>query len=203
MLMQTGQDSLAYVWMRKAYDKDTTHIEILRAIGDTLSRKGKYKDAANAYQYVITKVGQPSSIDYFQLGKSLYYAATYDSTVTDSMKSKLYTRADSAFIKLIDVAPTYIPGYLFRVRINVYYKDTSAVTGAAEIVADSLIEKLKKDTVSAARYKREYMDSYKYLAVLYIKKNNLTKGREYLIKAREIDPADTQTLELLKSLEGH
>jgi tetratricopeptide (TPR) repeat protein len=202
MLMQTGQDSLAYIWMRKAYNKDTSHIEILGAIADSLSKKGKYKDAAIAYQYKISKSYPPSAADYFQLGRSYYNAATYDTTQADSSKSKLYNLADTAFVKLINVAPTYIPGYLFRVRINVYYKDTAATTGSAEAICDSFITKLKKDTVSAAKYKREYNDSYKYLAVLYIKKNNLEKGREYLMKAREVDPADTQTIELLKSLQG-
>lgn len=202
MMMQTGQDSLAYIWMRKAYNKDTTHIEILGAIADSLSRKGKYKEAAIAYQYKISKMTQGTSADYFQMGRSYYNAATYDTTQTDSSKSKLYKLADTAFVKLIELSPTYIPGYLFSVRINVYYKDTAATTGSAEVVCDSLISKLKKDTVSAAKYKREYNDSYKYLAVLYIKKNNLEKGREYLMKAREVDPADTQTIELLKSLQG-
>jgi tetratricopeptide (TPR) repeat protein len=229
MLFKLGQYDLCMECMKTAYSMDTTKIEILAQIAemlnkdadkvyktydslyrmaDTITKKAdtalktsllrdaavafkqaadKYHEAANAYRSKIFHSLNPQAADYFIIGKDLYRAADYDN-------------ADAAFKSVNDIAPTYIPSYVFRVNINVYYKDTLATTGSAEAVCDTLIERLKTDTVSAAKNKTALMTCYKYLGTYYLKKKECRKGKEYYLKAKEIDPTDKQVLDILKGL---
>ncbi len=229
MLLKTGQDEQGKVWMKKTYAFDTTKIEILgqlaemanrdadriyksydslNRIADTITKKAdtalkariireaamdlklasdKYHEAVEAYHFKLLHSINPQAADYFVIGKDLYRAMDYDN-------------ADSAFKRVSEIAPTYIPAYVFRVNINVYYKDTLATTGSAVAICDSLIEHLKTDTVAAAKNKVALMTSYKYLGTYYLKKKNCSKGKEYYLKAKELDATDKQVLEILRGL---
>ncbi len=229
LLSKTGQDELSRTWMLKAYNSDTTKVEILGQIAeainkdadklyksydslnrsaDTLTKKAdtalkaklnkdaaeklkmasnKYHEAADAYRYKISKSQYPQAADYFVIGRDLYKASDFDN-------------ADSAFKRVNDIAPTFIPSYVFRVNINVYYKDTLATTGSAEAVCDTLIERLKVDTIAAAKNKTVLMTCYKYLGTYYLKKKDCKKGKEYYLKAKELDPSDKQVLDILRGL---
>ena len=229
MLLKTGQDSLGRIWMMKAYNLDTTKTELLgqfaemlnkeadaiyksydslNRIADTITKKAdtalkarvlrdaadifkqasnKYHEASDAYNFKLLHSIHPQAADYFVIGKDLYRAADYDN-------------ADSAFKRVTEIAPTYIPGYVYRVNINVYYKDTLATTGSAVAVCDTLIERLKVDSVTAAKNKITLMTCYKYLGTYYLKKKDCKKGKEYYLKAKELDPSDKQVLDILKGL---
>jgi len=229
MFLKTGQDSIGRIWMRTAYNKDTTKIEILgqiaemlnkdadkiyksydslNRIADTLTKKAdtalkgrilkdaavvfkqaadKYHEAVDAYNYKLAHSVHPQAADYFVIGRDLYKATDYDN-------------ADSAFKRVNEIAPSYIASYVFRVNINVYYKDTLATTGGAEAVCDTLIEHLKIDTVAASKNKQVLMTCYKYLGTYYLKKKDCKKGKEYYLKAKELDPGDKQVLDILKGL---
>ncbi len=200
MLRKTGQDSLSIVWMLMAFNADTTHSEILGQIADYYYKAGKYKPAADAYQFKISKSQVPQTSDYLFMARAYYNLATYDTIEDKTLKPGQYDLADSAFKKVIDMDPSYIPAYVYRVNINVYYKDTLATTGSAVPVCDSLIEHLKNDTVQAAKNKANLMTCYKYLGTYYLKKKDCRKGKEYYLKAKELDPADKQVREILSGL---
>jgi tetratricopeptide (TPR) repeat protein len=189
ILALNGQDSLAVIQLRKAYDMDNSDCDALNEIWKSFDKMKKNKEAAEVLQEKIQNCKGATTIDYFNLGRSYFYAEEF-------------LEADSAFAKLNEVSPKYATGFLWRAKANSYIDSTSEL-GLAKPYYEKYLEVAMADTAGLAggKYKAGMVESYRYLAYYYILKNDKSKTREYLNKILEIDPSDGPAKKGLEDLD--
>jgi uncharacterized protein HemY len=191
---KTKQDSLAHIYLLKAYQMDTSRTDLLSEAAVSMMKLKKYDKAIEDYNLKIAR-NKAVPGDYFALGIAYY-------------NIKNWGKADSTLKYLNTLVPDLIPGYLWRARslVNI---DTTCKLGLAKPVYETLIDKAKSDTVKNAK---ELMESYSYLAYYYLVQFTDTKDQElgrksidYCNKVLAIQPPDPNYAEkakgILKSLE--
>ncbi len=189
ILALNNQDSLAVIHLRKAFDMDNSRCDILNEIWKSFDKMKKNKEAADVLQEKIQNCKGATTIDYFNLGRSYFYAEEFH-------------EADSAFAKLNEVSPKYATGFLWRAKANSYIDSTSEL-GLAKPFYEKYLEVTTADTVglSGGKYKAGMIEAYRYLAYYYILKNDKTNTKIYLNKILEIDPKDPQALKGLEDID--
>jgi tetratricopeptide (TPR) repeat protein len=99
-----GDTDTAGANFKKVLELDSTRIEIYDLMGKMYYDAKKYEPASQAYQLKIQK-GKPVSTDYYYMANSFY-------------QIKKYVEADSAFVKVTTLNPTFATGWLMRARIS-------------------------------------------------------------------------------------
>lgn len=188
------QDSLAHIYLLKAYQMDTSRYDLLSEAAVSMMKLKKYDKAIDDYnQKIARNKGVPT--DYFYLGLAYY-------------NTKNWGKSDSTLMYFSTLAPDQLQGYVWRARALVNI-DTTCKLGLAKPVYETVIEKAKSDTAKNAK---ELMESYSYLAYYYLVQFTETKDQElgrksidYCNKVLTIQPPDPNYTEkakgILKSLE--
>ncbi len=134
----------------------------------------QYKKAAEAYRDKIGKV-EPVSTDYFYLGYSLF--VTQD-----------YKAADSAFAKVTEVLPEWLPGYVYRAKSNEFLDPELQL-----LLAKPFHEKVVE--LGAADMKKngaDLINAYKYLGYVAFKNDMFEEARVNFEKLAEIGEMDVE-----------
>jgi len=185
LLAKTKQDSLATEALMKAYDLDTTKIELVSEAATCFTRVKKYDKAKEHYEIKIKK-GKGAPMDYYNLGK-VYYSL------------QDYVNADTNLAIFNTLQPDYIPGFAWRARTksNLDIKDPKGfnTTGYAVPVYEGLIAMTQSDTV---KYMKERFESFDYLAFYYYSqwfrdqklKDEAAKALEYYLRMSAVNPND-------------
>jgi len=186
---KTKQDSIAHIYLLKAFQMDTSRSDLLSEAAVSMMKLKKYDKAIEDYnQKIARNKGVP--IDYFYLGLAYY-------------NTKNWGKADTTLNYFSSLVPDQIQGYVWHARslVNI---DTTCKLGLAKSVYETLIEKAKSDTVK--NYK-ELMESYSYLAYYYLvqftdtKDNQLgLKSIDYCNKVLAIQPPDPSYTEKAKGI---
>ncbi len=184
LLSKTGKDSLAMANVKIALQKDSTKIELHTVLAELYTKNKQYKEAAAEYLYKIKNSKRASTQDYHKLGLSYYYANEF-------------AKGDSAFMKVVELSPTFQGGYLYRARCNSQL-DPESTKGLAKPFYEKFIELAAVDPV---KYKTELLSAYKYLGSYYFLqlKDNAT-AKTFWLKVKELDPKDKQMMDVLKAL---
>ena len=185
LLAKTKQDSLATEQLMKAYDLDTSKVELISEAALSYTKIKKYDKAKEHYELKISlKKGVP--MDYYNLGK-VYYS------ILD------YVKADTNLAIFNAMQPDYIPGFAWRARTksNLDVKDPKGfnTTGYAVPLYEGLIVKTQADTV---KYMKERFESFDYLAFYHFSqwsrdqklKDEAAKALEYYIRMTAVNPND-------------
>ena len=185
-----NQDSLGIINLKKAFEMDSSRCDLLSELWHSYNKLKKYTEAAEAMQEKIQNCKGASPNDYFSLGKSYFYSGGFQ-------------RADTAFAKLNDVAPTYATGFLWRAKANSYIDSTSAL-GLAKPFYEKYIEIATADTsgMAANKYKSGLIESFKYMASYSFSNketDNVILG--YLKKIIDLDPEDEYAKTNIKSIQ--
>ena len=133
------------------------------------------------------------STDWFKLGQAFYFG--YQGAKTDT--SMLY-KADTAFMKVVEMTPTVHLGYNWRAMTNSLI-DAKGKTFAAKPYYEKVIEICSVDKV---KFAKELLQAYKYIGYAYIQKDDNALAKEYYTKALEVNPEDAdakKNLELINS----
>src|SRR6185436_10462084 len=88
----SGKDSLALINLYKALEMNPNNFDVYQDIAKTYNKMKRFDEAAATYELYISKARRPNAQDYFLMGKAYYYA-------------KNYVKADSAFMKVNELAP--------------------------------------------------------------------------------------------------
>ncbi len=175
LLSKTGQDSVAIIEMKKAITLDPKlESELLGDLANIYLKGKKYSDAIPLFKRKIAETEKPSSNDYFNLGRAYYF-------------SKDFVNADSAFVKVTELAPTFPTGFLYRARANAYMDDPNVSKNLAlpyytkvfELILPENRMKSAKDIIETSEYLRGY-------AALTLK--DIPKAKEYNKVILELDP---------------
>jgi tetratricopeptide (TPR) repeat protein len=148
---KVGDTDIAGANFMKVLELDSTRIDIYDLMGKMYYDAKKYEPAAQAYQLKIQK-GKPVSTDYYYMANSLY-------------QIKKFVEADSAFVKVTTLNPTFATGWLMRARIN---KALDAAgpedsTYPAAPFYQKVIELGEADT-SGKFNKKSLVEAYNYVA---------------------------------------
>lgn len=191
------QDSISEVVLMKAYHMDTTRVELISEAALAMIKLKKYDKAVRLYQ---TKIDLKKALpgDYYNLGKVFY-------------NLKDWKMVDSVLTYFNTLQPDFVQGYLWRARALVNIDSTSKL-GLAKPVYEIMIDKAKTDS---ARYSKELMEAYSYLAYFYLvqfkdsKDKDMEAGQksiEYCKEVLAIVPSDPLFSEkakmILKDLEA-
>ncbi len=185
LLAKTKQDSLATEALMKAFDLDTTKIELVSEAALCFTKVKKFDKAKEHYELKIKK-GKGAPMDYYNLGK-VYYSL------------QDYVNADTNLAIFNTLQPDYIPGFAWRARTksNLDIKDPKGfnTTGYAVPVYEGLIAMTQSDTV---KYMKERFESFDYLAFYYYSqwfrdqklKDDAAKALEYYLRMSAVNPND-------------
>jgi tetratricopeptide (TPR) repeat protein len=190
VLAQNGNDSLAVEMLRKAYQMDNKRCDLLKEIYTSYENLKKHAEAAQTLQEKISNCKGNTSLDYYKLGVSWFFAGEY-------------YKADSTMMKYIDLNPKYPGGYLWRGKANSHIDSTSA-QGLAKPFYEKYIEVAMADTApyNAGKYKEGMVESYRYLAsYAYFQQKDRQKSKEFLKKILEIKPDDQDAADGIRSIE--
>ena len=179
ILARNKQDEQAYEKLLKGYELDSTKPELLSEAALCLTKVKKYDKAIEIYQKkILLKKAVP--MDYYNLGKIFY-------NVRD------FVQADTNLAIFNQLQPDYIQGFVWRARTKSNIDSTSK-QGLAKPVYEILIVKTQSDT---AKYAKERIESFYYLAYYNFLQYAQTKNKEYAIQAiafsnkvLAIDPKD-------------
>jgi len=179
---KTNRDSLAIVYLQKALELDSSKTELYSDMGDVYMRSKNYVLAQQAYQKKIDATKTASAIDYFSLGKSYYF-------------NKEYNKADTAFLRVVELKPAASAGYLWRARSNSLNEEANNDTTFA------LFTKYLEIAVPDAKSpKNEIGEAYRFIGFYYVKKEDNSKAIESYNKSLEYDPENKEAKEYLKQL---
>ncbi len=202
-LQGAGNDSLALINVMKGVELDTTKAEELAAIGQKLYAAKKYDKAAEAYRKVISlNAKNPNmAMNNYYLGTSDYFA--YAALVRENKNpdKKILVEADSAYSRLLKLAPDYDIAVLYKARIA-KLMDTDPPTGLAvpayeKYVKMVTVDKPEKATTPAGI--RGLVESYNWLGA-FAAATDKDKAKEYFTKTLAIDPANAIATDNLKFL---
>lgn len=196
-------DSLGVMNLEKAAPQDTVE-NLYREIGQKYFSAKRYDKAADYYAKSIAKDKKPLNNDYQNLGLANYqYAflaprtvAKEDTAQQRQLKKTYFMRADSAFAKLAEAAPTFPVPYYYRGQSNYYmYTQAEALSNGLFVpYHEKFIEAVNALPDSAAKqiYQKNLVTVYKLLGAYNFAKKDETKGKEYILKAEAIDPNDKE-----------
>ena len=196
-------DSLGVVYLEKAAPQDTTE-NLYREIAQKYMSAKRYDKAAAYYAKTIANDKKPLNGDYQNLGLANYQfafvaprtVAKEDTAQQRQLKRLYFMRADSAFAKLAEVAPTFPVPYYYRGTSNYYmYTPTEALgNGIFVPYHEKFIEAVNAlpDTTEKRKYEKNLVTAYKLLGAYSFAKKDEAKGRDYITKVLAIDPNDKE-----------
>lgn len=179
ILARNKMDEQASEALLKGFEMDTTKPELLSEAALCFTKVKKYDKAIEVYQKkIILKKAAP--MDYYNLGK-IYY------NVRD------FKLADTNLAIFNQLQPDHIAGFVWRARTKSNIDSTSK-EGLAKPIYEIIIVKTQSDT---AKYTKERIESFYYLAYYYFLQYAGTKNKEYAVtaiaysnKVLAIDPKD-------------
>jgi len=190
LLAANNQDSAGIIQLRKAYEMDNARTDLLSLMADTLIKLKKYPEAISTLNEKISTGKDVKTLDYVNLARSYFF--NYD-----------FVKADSAWMKVNELAPTYASGYLNRGRANAYIDSTSE-KGLAKPYYEKYIELTLADTTPMNIAKKSgLIESYRYMAAYYVRPESKDYGKvkEYLQKILDLAPDDKEAKEGIDRLE--
>ncbi|RZL45875.1 MAG: tetratricopeptide repeat protein [Pedobacter sp.] len=199
-----GQDSLALINISKAVELDSTKVEELAAIGNKYYTAKNFAKAAQVYDNVVNANSKDPNIamNYYYLGASHYFAYAYDVRDNKNPTKDALVKADTAFSKLIKLAPDYETAYLFRARINKNLDDAENTQKLAVPFYEKFIDLVTvAKPEKAAANKVQLVEAYNYLGAVSAGTDK-EKAKEYFNKTLAIDPANALATDNLKYLAG-
>jgi tetratricopeptide (TPR) repeat protein len=214
--MANGLDTLAPANFKKAYALDSSRFSLLEDAAKAYQKTNRFDSAANAYQRLLNATQDNQSINYFNLGRMYYLAATKDTAKADSLlKITKLVLADTAFKKVSTLNPASYLGSLWMARSESQISQLDVTKPGS---ANASYEKLINIIVAAndqTKRKNELKEAYYYFASFYYveawtsktKKKNMTefkefseKSLEFWNKMLEITPEDPKALEGIKAV---
>ena len=185
---------------RKAVDLDKPMANDLNEIGKKYFEQKQYKYAAAIYEVATSN---PNSKNYLYDNFYLGYALYFDNSDKDASKMDVVAlkKADKAFDNVSIASPTTQDAYVYRARVNGLMR-TDAV--AQQQMAKSYTDYIRVVTEKGATEldkpanKTKFVEAYQNLA-LHNKKDK-AKATEYITKALAIEPTNSDSLSILKSM---
>ncbi len=186
LLSENGKDSLAILKLNQAIELDKANTDLYANIGAIYYKQKNYLMAAEMYEAKIRE-SKPAPNDYFRLGQAYF-------------QLKKYGAADSVFTKVTEAQPKMVTGYSWRAKANSNL-DPDSKLGLAKPFYEKVIELCEADEEKKIKYKKDLLDSYKYLGAYYFLVVNDKKASiSWWEKVLTLAPEDEQAKKVLADL---
>jgi tetratricopeptide (TPR) repeat protein len=182
ILLKNGQDSVGILNLVKAFDLDTTNIDLLGEVATLYLKAKKPQNAGDTYKLKIQH-SNGSTNDYYKMGRAYFDA-------------KNWAEADSALARVNRMSPDFEPAYLFRARIYSNL-DPDTKTGIAKPFYEKLVEKASVDSV---KYNKDILEAYNFLGYYYLVNKQYCESLTYWDKIAILDPVNENAKSALKDL---
>ena len=184
LLSELGQDSLAIEKLELAMSKDSSDAELFSDLASLHSKMKNFDRSVEMYQRKID-VAKATTNDYYRMGQAYY-------------QMQQFGKADTAFMRVIEIQPKLLVGYLWRARSNSSL-DPDSKEGLAKPYYEEVVAKGEEDST---KFVKDLTEAYKYLGFYYYIKKDYPNARIYWEKVKAIDPNDKQALDALKDMKG-
>lgn len=175
-------DEAAHVY-RKYIEFDTSKA------GDIYATLAKtYYDSAN-YEQAIAYYNRAGEIQHLTAAQQNYLALSY-------FRTKDYIKSDSAFVRVIELSPTYVYAYFMRAAIA-SQQDPERKDFLALPHYEKLIEVASADPVANKKY---LIEAYEYMAYHASQIEDFEKAKQYYELVLSLDPGHAIALDNLKHL---
>lgn len=184
ILVKNNQDSIGIISLSKAFEIDTTNVDLLNEIAGLYLKLKKPQNAGDTYKLRIQHTNG-SVNDFYKMGRAY-------------LDAKNYIEADSAFAKVNRMNPDFEPAYAFRARIYSSL-DPDSKAGLAKPYYEILLEKASADTV---KYSKDIIEAYSYLGYYYYLSKQYCESLGYWDKIAILDPKNETALGALKDMKS-
>ncbi|MDR1415487.1 MAG: tetratricopeptide repeat protein, partial [Odoribacteraceae bacterium] len=211
-LIANDQYAEAIPYYGKVIQKDSTKRALWLTMGDTFVRIGSRDSADYYYALYESILPSPDLQLIFKRGRNLFFAGSSDSDQQE--RHATLQKADTMFVRLLELAPTFVPAYFWRSRIHALL-DPETIDGLAKPFFDEAIAKAT-ESGDTERYKKDLSEAYRYLGYYYYqqadsmpkKENNISdaarekylEAKKHFAKALEYNPDDAISAEALQGL---
>jgi len=196
-LRETKKYDLAIEEFKKAYEADSSKVDLLKDISDMYSLKSDDENTISSYikyENALPEDKRTSDV-IIELGK-MYYTLGNKDSVDVSVKKNALLKADSVFAVVAKMEPTGYRGNFWRARTNSGL-DPETTKGLAkpfyELTA-TLVES-KADS----KFNPILLECYRYLGFYFLLKSDYTTSTSYWNKILVLDPTNAVAL---KGIEG-
>ena len=203
LLNATEDYAGAIVQFEKAYELDTTAVELLKQISDAYSSNADYDKAIEAYKrYCDALPAEEKTTENIFTLAGMYYDQGTDTThVALEKRQVALQEADTLYAQVCELAPDSYAGYFYRGHTR-SAMDPETTQGLAKPYYEKVVELVlaKNDP----RYNRVLITCYSYLGYYYMlqgKPEDYAVSKEYWNKILTIDPNNALAKTALKGIE--
>lgn len=195
--------SSSYNHLKKAVEMDSSIAEDMNAIGMELFKEQKYGVAAKIFEAAITNPESKNYLfDYFYLGYSLYFDYALNTDKASPPDRALLVKADEAFAKVNELAPTTEAAFLYRAKVNRLLDDDDEPQGLFVphyLRFIDVVNQKGENTIN--QNKANLVEAYSVVGAYHTLKGDYEKARENFRSALAIDPANEYAKQALANLE--
>jgi tetratricopeptide (TPR) repeat protein len=201
---KTGDTTVALKYFTTALAVDTNNGDLLSDYGQLMYNTKRYQEAIANYTKKINRFPNGTTFyDFYYLGRANYAIALSfkskkeDAAAKDSATA-YFVLADTAFARLLPKYASTPDVWQWRAKAN-NNLDAEMKNGSAKPYYEQFIAVATK-TADPTKYKNFLIESYQYLGAYFLNAKDTGAARGWLEKAKELDPLNETTLELLKGL---
>ncbi len=200
-----GNDSLAIVNLIKGVELDSTKVEELATLGQKLYVAKKFGPAAEVLKKAISlnSKNPNMAMNAQYLGMANYWNWAIQTNEKKNPSTQFLTDADSAFVKVLTVAPDYELAHYYRARVNKALDSATPQAGLAVPFYEKFIEVVtvtKQEKANTPANIKYLIEAYNYLGSFYANAKDMEKAKDYLNKTLALDPQNVYATETLKAI---
>ena len=203
-LLNATQDYAgAITQFEKAYELDTTAVELLQQISEAYNNNGNYDKGIETYKRYCDALPaeEKTAENIFTLAGMYYDQGTDTVNVALEQRQIALQEADTLYAQVCELAPDSYTGYFYRGHTR-SAMDPETTQGLAKPYYEKVVELVlaKNDP----RYNRVLITCYSYLGYYYMlqaKPEDYAISKEYWNKILTIDPNNALAKTALKGIE--
>src|SRR5690606_12025951 len=188
--------------LTSAVKMDSTIAEDLNDVGMGFFKDQQYGTAARVFEGATLNPESKNYLyDYFYLGYALYF--DYVLSMNDEVKpdKEILKKADVAFGKVAELAPTTDAAYLYRAKTNRLLDDAENPEGLFVPHYQKFIEIVsEKGGEAVTQNKANLVEAYSVNGAYYSMNGEYERARENFRSALELDPANEYAKQALENL---
>lgn len=189
--------------LTKSVETDSLIAEDLNEIGMEIFKGGQYGAAAKVFEVAtLNPESENYVVDLFYLGYANYF--DYVTRINNEIKpdTALLEKADAAFAKVTEEAPTTEAAYLYRAKATRLLDDAETPEGLFVPHYEKYIEVVTEKGPDVVKQNQQAMiEAYNVNGAFYSMNGDYEKARESFRSTLELDPANEYAAQALQNLE--